>query len=211
MIYSNANRLFSVIRNVAELLNTTATVSLSLTYQPVRESLLQVRVFGGTANTGTVTINGIVVTSPGNTTAGSETLTFTGAGYQSTAQRFTTVSSITTTGFANESTPPTVVVKATGADGSIQHTQTTLRTGWPGFVDTWRPSNRGEIPSLSNEEKLRLFVQYDEVLVPRVGDVFADEGDGAQYFVRGTPQRMGGFRPLFWELRVDRRDRSATV
>lgn len=209
MIISNANRTFTVVRNVSELFNGIAAASITLTYQPPRESLLQTRVHQGTSNTGTVTFTGVVVTSPGQTASASETLTFTKAGYKTTARRFQSVSSVATTGFADEADVPTVVVKSTGADGSVQHAQTTLKTSWPGFLDTTKGQYYGERPGMTNEEILRLFIQYDETWTPRVGDIFKDEYDNAQYFVRANPVRMGGTYPRFWELRVTRRDESA--
>lgn len=211
MILSNANRRFTVVRQIAELLNSDASASMSLTYSVSRESLLQVRVYGGTANTGTMTFDGVIVTSPGTTTTGTETLTWTEAGYQTTSKRFTSVSGVTSSGLATEATVPTVVVKATGADGSVQHTAASIKTGYPGFLDTNSPTYRGETASLTNEENLRLLVQYDETWTPRVGDIFVDDDDGAQYFLRGSPFRMGNVRPKFWECRVSRRDRSTSV
>jgi len=215
VIFSSPNSFYTVVRNLSVLLNATAQDTMSLDYALQRETCLQVQVSGGSDGTGSITFTGTVVTSPGNTGAGSETLTFTNNGFKSTSKRFVSVSSVTTTGFSDESTVPTIKVKSIGPDGSIQHMQTTLKTGWPGFIDRGGTSSgpgqrpyRGEWPSMSEQEQARLYINYDETWYPRIGDIFVDEIDASEWFVRSVPIRFGGYLPRFWEIVVTRRDSS---
>ena len=76
---------------------------------------MQVAVEGGTTGSGTVQVAGTV-----DGAADSETLTFTANGVDATEKLFTAVDTdgITTTGLADETTVPTVSVKAVDEGGS---------------------------------------------------------------------------------------------
>jgi hypothetical protein len=72
---------------------------------------------GGSQNTGTITITGTVGGTPGTT----ETLTFTQAQWVLGNKLFTTISAITTSGLADESTKPTVKVEACDSSGNPKY------------------------------------------------------------------------------------------
>jgi hypothetical protein len=84
-----------------------AAASITVTHQPPSGgAFLQVKVSGGTENTGSITINE------------TETLTFTGADWQLTANDYTQITSITTTGFADEATKPTILITSVDIAGN---------------------------------------------------------------------------------------------
>lgn len=94
---------------------------------PGQDFRLSYEVSGGTANTGTITATGTL-----DGTAKTETVTFTAARVRAGTVTFDTVSSITTSGLADEATKPTVVITCIDLAGSpiIKETLTTIYCRW---------------------------------------------------------------------------------
>ena len=84
-----------------------ATATLSLTHQPpTTGSFLRVKVSDGTNNSGTVVMNG------------TEILTFTTVDWQISGSSYTPTVVITTTGFIDEATKPTIEIQSVDMAGN---------------------------------------------------------------------------------------------
>ena len=208
MNYALAGRAFNVYRQTAFILDSTAaTASITITRQPKRECVVQVKISGGTANTGTVLLTGTVSGSAGQT----ETLTFTGAGTQLSTKRFTAISAVTTSGLADEDTPPTITIEAVGTGGSRQNASYLLRSGVKVSMNhagtQWAI---GDIPGSSERESVGFLIPYDPSWTTREGDVFIDDWNSEQYMVEGVSLMRGPKfgSPVFYQVRAVRRDGS---
>ena len=98
-----------------------------LSAAPTVDFKVKVTLAGGTSNSGTVTINGSL-----DGVSKTETLTFTAAGIKQCTLTLDTVTSITTTGLADEAVKPTVTVTCYDTSGAaINHeTLTSIKAGW---------------------------------------------------------------------------------
>lgn len=182
--------------------------TLTLARQPVRESVLLVRLSGGTSNTGTVTVSGLVSGS-----AASETLSFSGAGFRQTVKRFTSVTSITTSGLADEATLATVSVEALSPGGEQQFAVALLVSAYPATFSRLRARWSGAVHGVESVGASTLLLPYAETFEPLPNDVLRDETTGDEYLVRDVDLlRAGGrvCRPSHWEVTVERRDKSTT-
>lgn len=102
------------VRRKTDILRATEgiTASMSLGTQPSQAVKLFATVAGGTTGSGTLTINGTV-----NGVADSENLVFTNNGFKESSKLFTEVTSITESGFTDETTVPTLEIKAKSGAG----------------------------------------------------------------------------------------------
>ena len=210
MIISSAHRTFTVKRMTAFILDAIpAAVTMSLTRQPVRESMLQIRVYSGTDNTGTITLNGL----DKDGIAISETFTFTTGGYKQSLNLYASIDAngITTTGLADETTKPTIEIKSLGPDGSLQNKPYTVVAGWPMYMDRSRPSRavwKNERSGSAEEEPVFIMIQWSNTWAPREGDVLVDDYSNEQFVVTGTPMLEGYNRVSHYEAWAQRRQGS---
>ena len=207
-IFAAADRRFTFKRVTAFVLDAaTAAATMAISRNPPTASLIEVRVTGGTANTGTVTVSG--TTEDGG--AGSEDLTFTAAGYKTTALRFTALSSFVTTGLADEATKPMVSARAVGPGGQPQNTTYSVVTDRAAALSDvrakWPMGISGATEGI--DDLAVLFVPYEDVWAPREGDIAVDDQTAEQFIVRGVVEKRGRLRVRQWELRVQRRQGSA--
>lgn len=94
--------------------NGLASTSLTIAHQPPTEgSYLKIDVSGGTSNTGTV-----VITGEYNGGSVEETVTFTAARWKITTNQFDTITTIVTSGLADEVTPPTLLIQSCNISGA---------------------------------------------------------------------------------------------
>ena len=210
MIISSAHRTFTIKRMSAFILDaTSAAVAMSLTRQPVRESMLQIRVYSGTDNTGTVTLNGL----DKDGIAISETFTFTTGGYKQSLNLYVSIDAngITTTGLADETTKPIIEIKSLGPDGSLQNKPYTVVAGWPMYMDRSRPSRavwKNERSGSAEEEPVFIMIQWSNTWAPREGDILVDDYSNEQFVVTGTPMLEGYNRVSHYEAWAQRRQGS---
>jgi len=189
------------------LLETTATAAPGVTYQPGIKSIIQVVIKGGTTGSGSVVITGTV----GGTAGTSETLTFTANGVKATINYFTAVSSVTTTGFTDEATVPTIKIQSVGSDGSPVFFDTTIISGFPCFIEMAGllvGAGAGAWPALragSHEMGTStLYIDYQEDYVPIVGDKCTDDLTGDVWLIQDSSIKMGLALPQFYECRMTR-------
>lgn len=209
-ITSMADRRITVRRRTPLLVDPApAAASMSPDRQPVRGSIVEVEVSGGTDNTGTVTINGTVGGSPDT-----EVLTFSGPGALAGVKYFEALDdpALTTTGLAGESTVPTVQARAVGSDGSRHHQQVEIVSGWPARFDRSRASWPHPTAGSTGVEKTRFYVDYNSVWEPRRGDVIIDERTEDEWMVYGAPTlHSQSIMPHHWEIEVREMDGASEV
>lgn len=173
-----------------------AAQTMSVAAQPGRASLLEVSVAG----TGTVYATGLV---SGVTTTAS--LAFTGTPtVKQTTSLFSSVSGVTTTGFAGA---PTLSVRAVGRDGAPQLSTAILVAGWPASVTEGEPQRSSvSLPGRTEDGTAWWTVPHSETFEPRAGDLFDDER-GRRFEVLGVPRPGGGNYPgPHWLVRTQRRE-----
>lgn len=200
-IYSMADRRLSIYRKTAYVLDpVAASASFPLDRQPSVETYLQVKVSGGTDNTGTVTISGNVDGSPD-----SEALVFSASGIKETEKRFESVSGVVTSGLDDEATIPTIEIKSIGADGSPQNGLALLKSGVPGVVHysgtedhAWRATVGGSGQFGDGS----LLLPYLSDVDLRDGDLVEDESTGEQWLITGKPVLGGGLRPRIIDAKI---------
>ena len=202
MITTFASDLVSVYRRTAKLLDGRVIAdSLSLPRQPVRASILEVRIFhvdGSDSGSGTVTINGNVNGSPD-----SETLALDIDETKDSTKLFESVSSLAIAGF-DVSPKPHIEIRALGRGGEVQPAIDDVVTGWPAQIDRTHPFWTGGAEGLDPRSKPTVLIDYAETWSPRIGDVVVDN-DGIELIVRGVVLQRSGFAPRHWALSVDRR------
>lgn len=204
-----ADRRMTVRRKTSILLGPVAVLaSHAPTRQPATAAAVRVRLAGGTTSTGTVTVSGTVAGLPD-----SETLTFTRNDVLETVKLFTALSTITTSGLADEVTPPTITVDAVGRDGTAIHTSYVVVSGWPIRKDAGPPSWPAPVPGSSQTEDAWMYIDWTSMWEPRDGDVFIDERTAEEWQAVGHPSQHGGglVQPHHWEVRVRRREGSSTT
>jgi len=204
MNFGVAGRRVDIYRETAYVLDeSTVAASMSLTRQPERESIMQVNIEGGTANTGTVIITGTVDGSSGAT----ETLTFTEAGFQITTKRFTAVSGLVTTGLADEAAVPTIGIEAVGVGGSRNNASYKIQTGYPCHLDHGYTRWAGDKQGSTELETVQMFLPYNPVWTPREGDVFIDIFTAEQFVADGVSvwQSSQYAAGMFYQVKAFRR------
>lgn len=204
MQFGVAGRRVDIYRETAFVLDeTAAAASMSLSRQPKRESVLQVAVESGTANTGEVTITGTVDGSTGQT----ETLTFAEAGYQITTKRFTAVSGLTTSGLADEASVPTITIEAVGVGGSRNNATYKIQTSYPCHLDHGYTRWAGDKQGSTEYETVQMFLPYNPAWTPREGDVFIDIFTSEQFVADGVSvwQSSHYATGMFYQVKAFRR------
>ncbi len=184
-----------------------ATASLTVARQPVTESVIAVRVSGGTSNTGTVTVSGVVSGS-----ATFETLTFSGASVKQTVKRYASISSITTSGLSNEATVPTISVEARSPGGEQQFATALIVTSYPAAFSKRGTRWTGAIHGVEAVGRAVLLLPYAEGWEPLPNDVVRDLATGDEFLVRDVDRLASGrvCRISHWEVGLERRDNSTT-
>lgn len=208
MNFGMAGRLFTIKRLTSYLVDSvTASASLSIDRQPVRECLVLLEVSGGTSNTGDITVTGTVGGSAGQT----ETISFDSAAIKQTSKRFTAVTGITTSGFADEATVATISAEAIGVDGSKQLSNYNIITGLPVHVDHSGTQWANDIPGSAEREHAHFVFPWMPTITPREGDVLIDDYSSEQWLVGGVTRWQAPTfgRQTYWRLRASRREQSA--
>ena len=191
---------YQVLRRTSLVLDpATATASMDPNRQPVRKSCIQVKITGGTTGSGTVTVAGTVDGSPDT-----EILTFTANGQERvTLKEFTGVTAsggITTTGFTDEGTVPTIQAKAVGVGGQAQEVEFEVVEELRGNIveptSTWPALAQGA----STVARPKLICGYRSDWTPRRGDVLIDLYNGDRWILVGRMPQRGGMPQTRWEL-----------
>lgn len=201
--YALADRWFDVYRRTSFVVDAVvAGTTVAVTRQPARQALLQGRVWGGTNNTGSMTLTGTV----GLTAGVAEVLSFASAGYQTTTQEFSAVSGITTAGLSTETAVPNVSVDAVSQDGSPVQTTYVVAAGRAAQLNasagSW-PHDRGGT-AIGGGATISL--PFEEAWTPRVGDLFVDIITNEKWMMVGTGREPGPGRSTDWVLNVQARE-----
>jgi hypothetical protein len=201
-LYAHGDRRFRILRATPNIVDAgAAAASMTIARQPIRESLVEAIVAGGTAGSGSITLVGTV----GGTAGMDETLTFSGNGIQRSTQAFTALSAVTTAGLTSEVAVPTVTLRAVGRDGGPQHQETQVaddRAGtlWTPFQSRWGEGVGGSMQMAD----VKIALPYEEVWTPREGDIFVDLISSERWRVVGVPTQKGAMRGRFWEIGAQR-------
>lgn len=213
MISSSANRQFTFTRRTGYVMDAaTAAASMTLDRALRIDSFLQVDVAGGTTGSGTVTLTG---TDPDGA-AQVEVLTFAAPGSQQTVNRWQagTSPAISTTGLADEASPPTVAVQAVDAAGQPQLQRVTAAAARPVLVSMLGGAGQGGagwpagIPGTVESGKAAFQLDYEEAWTPAVGYLATEDATGEVWTVDAVEQvRLGfGYRAHHWRLTCRRLD-----
>jgi hypothetical protein len=171
---------------------------MTATRQPVRASALEVFV-NGAVGSGQMTIQGLVA---GSTTT--EILTYAASGYKQSTKLFSSIIGITTSGLADEPTPPQVQIRAVARDGSSQESSYEIRRDVPCAVaqDThsWASSSQDARQPVGNAS---IIFPFEEVWSPRKGDMITDELSRL-WEVLDAPLLSSSMEGPFWEVRARR-------
>jgi hypothetical protein len=205
-VTSSASRWWTFKRQTAFVVDTiTASASVSVDRQPSIATYLQVGVSGGTTGSGSVTLTG----TDQDGVAASETLAFAANGVKTTTTRWLTLSTLTTTGLADEATVPNIGVEAVAGDGGRNLISYTVAASRP-VMFSW--SGQGNYPALTpgsaELDGAKVLVDYEEVWTPRVDDLVYDDQTGDAWVALSVrPQMLGfGYRPDHYEVRLTRFD-----
>ena len=191
MITAMANRYFTFWRPTAYAMNAaTAAASMTLDRTVPAGAYLQITVSAGTDGSGSVTVAGTDTTGA----TASEALVFSANGTQVTTKRWGTVTGITTTGLAGETTPPTVAAQAVSADGTPHQVRYSVATARPvmlqhqGGADD-KAMDVGSILS----DKAVIAIDFESAWTPTAADVGIDDETGEEWLVRGVRAVRFGF------------------
>ena len=202
MIASMANHYWTFYRQTEYLMDAAAaTATMSTDRGLAANSYIQIKVADGTTGSGDVTVIG--TDSAGS--AQTKTLTFSANGSKVTTAVFATVTSITTTGLADESAVASVSAQAVSADGTPNLIRYSVAASRPVYFAETGPGGFPAInPGAYEKESAQAAVDYEGTTwVPREGDVAVDDGDSTEWVllqVRET--RIGfGIRPSYYSLR----------
>ena len=193
MIASMANRTFSFWRRTSYIMEaTTATATMATTRTLPDGSYVQITVDNGTTGSGTVTINGVVAGSPDT-----EVLTFTKNGTQVGTKKWASVSSLTTTGLADEATVPTVAAQSVSSDGTPNFVRYSVKTGCPVmFSFQGSPNDKALRPGSNESDGAVISIDFDAAWRPQPDDVAIDDLTSDEWQVRGVrSMRLG------WDVR----------
>ncbi len=177
--------IFSSESNI--IANQAATTTLTLLHvPPTGGSYLKVTVSGGTNNSGTVTITGTL-----SGVAKTDTLTWTAARWQISANQYDVITSITTANLANEATKPTVLVESCYQDGT-KKTWSSTNTYYGRFKNTAIGSGMSAmLQAISAGQKaVSLFsCTIDTDADINLGDIFTVNFQNDSYQVWSEPVR----------------------
>ena len=191
MISSMANHYWSFYRQTAFVMDTaTATATMTVTRALDIASYAQIKVANGTTGSGSVTIVG--TDSDGNPL--SKTLTFTKSATKVTSARFTTITSITTSGLATEAIVPTVACKAVSSDGTANLMRYLLAANRPVLVES---TGKSDIPVLNSgsydKDSVKTYLDFESSWSPTVSDIAIDDQTGDQWLLRASHITNIGF------------------
>lgn len=204
MIEPICDRRVNVLRRTADLLPATSaaqTMSASIARQPGRAARMGVTVASGTAGSGQVTVGGTLDSGA----AGSETLAFSANGTLRTARLFTGLSTVTTSGLADESTVPTVRVQALDEQGSPQPVSYAVASGMPAHLaymgaGDWAADRQGTHES----DGATVLLPYHDAWQPQVGDLIEEEDTGDRWLVRRVNRHPTPLQPMWFDLKATR-------
>lgn len=177
----------------------TAAASMTVNRQPARRALFRIKVSGGTTGSGTVTIAGTL-----GGVANSQAVVFTANDEKRTTILLDAVTSVSTTGLANEATVATVSVEALDETGRPQAQEILVvseRSAQRGRGSgDWQTRKGGTI----EDDEPPLVLDYEEVWTPRVGDVVKQQAATDKWRVEHVRVWPGPTRPQYYRLRVSR-------
>lgn len=177
---------------------TAASGGHSATRQPSVPSNIQVRAEAA----GSVVVAGTV-----NGSSDSETVTFTAAGYKTTAKRFSALTTFTPSGALLGTA---IHAQAKGADGGANpKLKSNVATGIPGAFSPGAPRWAGNREARLEERQAMIAVDHREDITPKRGDYLVDEDTSERWFIEGVNLFRGGGVPRHWEIHVSLRDGEA--
>ena len=137
--------------------------------------------------------------------AQSETITFTANGIAQTTKRWKASESatVTTSGLADEATPPQISIESIDASGQLQLVRKTLAS-----ARVCRLSYAGRLkwpaPVQGSQEQVSawIYVDYEEVWTPPVGGIARDDSSGNEWLITGVEALEPGasFASSGWRL-----------
>lgn len=205
IVTSSANRIFSFARQTEYILNATTAASTMTTTRSIPDggSFVEVQVDGGTTGSGTVSVVG-TDTDGDSATA---TLTFSANATRVTTTKFSSISSITTSGLADEATVAKVSARSVSADGTPNLVKYNVATDrfvaftFRGFMDYPAP-----VPGSYERDEALILVDYEEAWKPQVDDIATDKQTSETWVVMGVREMQLGFgvRPSHYEMRCIR-------
>lgn len=136
--------------------STTVAATLTKSRNPARAALLRVNISGGTDGSGTVTVAGTLSGS-----SVSEVFTFTANGFQQGAQQFDAITSITTSGLADEATKASINIETLTPDGQETWQYVNVDTSIKTRIEQLSGNSMTKLPGRSAEATHRLFLDYD--------------------------------------------------
>lgn len=148
----------------------TVTATVTGYTQPSRASSIKIIIDSGTTGSGTVTITG-TVSGVANT---EEELVFTANGIKNTVKQFTAISSITTTGLADETVKATIELKAITPTGQPIISETQIFSAMPGWLSEKSGGISVIISGAEITTRIRLLCEYDANHPLMANDIVVD-------------------------------------
>jgi len=196
MLWSVCKSRIKVIRNTDEVVNETASSSITITRQPSIDTTLQVTLSGNA--TGTITVNGSL-----NGSTQTSTLTFTSSSVDVTFKEFDTLTTIECDSDL-VSSGVTVVAKYITNDGGNTTSQYTVVDDWPASFHRAKPY--GQVNYIASDagvneiERGFLMTPYVDTWEPRTGDVILLKETSKQFLVEGVALIQNPGTMQHWEI-----------
>jgi len=144
--------------------------SMSPTRQPDRGIFCEVRISGASEGTGTVTISGKL-----NGTNVSEVFTFSGNGALFGSQKFDEITSITTSGFTEESIVGKIQIKAKTKGGEDHNIRYLLASSIFASMDFSRSGYGMNVPGEFDTDRVRFFIdRHPDVTIREKDEIHYD-------------------------------------
>ena len=205
VVTSSANRVFTFARRTEFLMTaTTAAASMSAARSiPDGGSYVEITVADGTTGSGGVSVIGTDTEGSAST----YDMTFTKNATKVTTTKFASLSSITTSGLADEASIATVSATSVSADGTpnlIEYDVATAR--WVAFSFRGQMDYPALTPGTVERDEAMIMVDYEGSWAPQVDDIATDQQSSDTWLVRGVRQVDIGFgiRPSHYQLRCTR-------
>ena len=205
IVTSSANRIFSFARQTEYILTATTAASSMTTARSIPDggSFVEIQVASGTTGSGSVSVIGTDTDGDSATS----TLTFASNATRVTTTKFASVSSITTSGLADEATVAKVSARSVSADGTPNLVKYDVATDrlvsftFRGFMDYPSPN-----PGSYERDEALVLVDYEETWQPQVDDIATDKRTSETWIVMGVREMQLGFgiRPSHYEMRCVR-------
>ena len=202
MIASLGNSIVTFYARTGFVLDAAAaTASVALDRAPSADCYLQIIVSGGTTGSGTVTVTGTGVGGASQ----SETISFSKNGVAQTTKRWKSDSSatVTTSGLADEATPPTLSVESIDASGQPQLTRKELAASRICRVSqTGREKWPSERQGNRETANVWIYVDYEETWTPSSGGIAREDSTGDEWLISGVEKLSPGssFSNNGWRL-----------